>query len=83
MDTRRELQQVMWEVIAAMERAKFQSDDGQVQWLENPEINSSIEISSTSISFRRLVGNIRRSEVIKSPLGVCSGERVVGMNRRR
>ena len=56
---------------------------GQVQWLENPEINSSIVISSASISFRRLVGNIRRSEVIKSPLGVCSGDRVTGMNRRR
>jgi len=83
MGTRRELQQVMWEVVAEMERTRLQGDDGQVQWLENPEINSSIVISSTSISFRRLVGNIRRSEVIKSPPGVCSGDRVAGMNRRR
>jgi len=70
-------------VIAEMEHAHFQRDDDQVQWLENPEINSSMVISSTSISFTRLVGNIRRSEVIKSPPGVCSGDRVAGMNRRR
>jgi hypothetical protein len=56
---------------------------GQVQWLENPEINSPMVISSATISFRRLVGIIRRSGVIKSPLGVCSGDRVTGTNRRR
>jgi hypothetical protein len=83
MDTRHELQQATWEMIAEMERARLKGDDGQVQWLENPEINSLIVISSTSISFRRLVGNIRRSVVINSPLGVCSGDRVTGMNRRR
>ena len=45
---------------------------------QNPEINSSMVISSTSISFRRLVGNLRRSEGIKSPLRVCSGNCVTG-----
>jgi hypothetical protein len=34
MDTRRELQQVMWEVITEMERARVQGDDDQAQRLE-------------------------------------------------
>ena len=34
MDTRRELQQAMWEVIAEMERACLQGDDDQAQLLE-------------------------------------------------
>jgi hypothetical protein len=34
MDTRHELQQVMWEVIAEMERARLQGDADQAQVLE-------------------------------------------------
>jgi hypothetical protein len=33
MDTRRELQQAMWEVIAEMERARFQGEDDQARRL--------------------------------------------------
>lgn len=34
MDTRRELQQAMWEVIAEMEHARLQDDDDQGRRLE-------------------------------------------------
>jgi len=34
MDTRRELQQAMWEVIAEMERARLQGDDDQARRLD-------------------------------------------------
>ena len=34
MDTRRELQQALWEVIAEMERARLQGDDDQALRLE-------------------------------------------------
>ena len=34
MDTRHELQQALWEVIAEMERARLQGDDDQEQRLE-------------------------------------------------
>ena len=34
MDTRRELQQALWEVIAEMERARLQGDDDQARRLE-------------------------------------------------
>ena len=34
MDTRHELQQALWEVIAEMERARLQSDDDQSRRLE-------------------------------------------------
>ena len=34
MDMRREIQQVMWEVISVMERARLRGDDDQAQRLE-------------------------------------------------
>jgi len=34
MDTRHELQQALWEVIAEMERARLQGDDDQAQRLD-------------------------------------------------
>jgi hypothetical protein len=34
MDTRREIQQVMWELTAEMECARLQDDDDQARWLE-------------------------------------------------
>jgi hypothetical protein len=40
-------------------------------------------ISFTSISFTRLVGILRRSDTMKSPLIVQNGNCVVGINRRR
>jgi hypothetical protein len=49
----------------------------------NPAMKSWQLSSFTWISFTRLVGSIRRSDDIKSPLWVFSGNRVTGMNRRR
>jgi hypothetical protein len=49
----------------------------------NPAMKSRQLSSFTWISFTRLVGSIRRSDDIKSPLWVFSGNRVTGMNRRR
>jgi hypothetical protein len=34
MDRHRKLQQALWEVISAMERARLQGDDGQARRLE-------------------------------------------------
>jgi len=49
----------------------------------NLDISSRQLSSSTWISFTRLVGRNRRSDAIKSPTPVCSGNRVIGMHSRR
>ena len=57
---------------------------GQVELHQcNPEIKSSRLISFTSISLKRLVGNLRRSNAINSPLMLQNGNCVAGVKRRR